>query len=74
MEDKDNTRLEIISVEDVRTGGFTVYFENHPNVMAEGDTYKEAVKNLLNAHKDIDEYKEAIEAVAKAKSKEIFNC
>lgn len=53
MEIRTNIIFIIILIEDPKIGGFTAYFEEFPNIMAEGKTSKEAEINLTNALHDI---------------------
>jgi predicted RNase H-like HicB family nuclease len=45
-----------IYVEDSKEGGFTAYFEDFPNILAEGETKEEARKNLWSAAHDVLKY------------------
>jgi len=44
----ENTNFDItyVLVEDEKVGGFTCYFAQLPNIVAEGDTEEEAKENL----------------------------
>jgi len=48
-----NMNLRLIFVEDPKSGGFTVFFKQFPNIIAEGDTRKAAKRNLFNAIYDV---------------------
>ena len=41
--------LNTVLMEDLKIGGFTVYFKEFPDVIAEGDNEDQAIKNLLDA-------------------------
>ena len=45
-----------IYVEDLNYGGFTAYFEDFPEIIAEGETKEEAQKNLWNTTFDVLKY------------------
>ena len=46
----------LIFVEDPKCGGYTAFFKQRPDILAEGDTKKVAKRNLLNAVYDINKY------------------
>ena len=53
---KDKFSLDIVYVEDTKIGGFTVYFAQLPNIIAEGDTKEEAEENLMDTILTVFEY------------------
>jgi predicted RNase H-like HicB family nuclease len=48
---------KIIYVEDLRIGGFTVWYKDDPAIIAEGDTKEEARKNLEQAARIVNKYR-----------------
>jgi len=53
--------LTIIMVQDPDSGGYTAYFKQFPDIIAEGDTEEDAELNLLNAVHDVFKYQSEIE-------------
>jgi len=53
--------LTIIMVQDPDSGGYTAYFKQFPDIIAEGDTEEDAELNLLNAVHDVFQYQSEIE-------------
>jgi len=45
--------LTLILVEDPKIGGYTAFFKQFPNIIAEGDTDEEATSNLMNTVHDV---------------------
>jgi predicted RNase H-like HicB family nuclease len=54
----ENLELKIVFVEDPKIGGYTAYFKNIPNVIAEGETKQQAYDNLIELLAIVVEYKE----------------
>lgn len=54
---KMNIRLNLVLIGDENYGGFTAYFEEFPNVIAEGDNEEEAEFKLINLLKVALEYR-----------------
>jgi predicted RNase H-like HicB family nuclease len=52
--------LTLILVKDSRIGGFTAYFRQFPEIIAEGETEIEAEGNLMSAVHDVFVYKSQI--------------
>jgi len=52
-----NINMTVIMVEDPKVGGFTAFFKQLPNIVAEGENSDEALNNLLNAVNDVFSYK-----------------
>jgi predicted RNase H-like HicB family nuclease len=48
-------KLTIIFVEDETMGGYTAFFKHYPEVISEGETKKEALKNLWDALMTVQE-------------------
>lgn len=46
--------LTAIMVQDPEIGGYTAYFRQFPDIIAEGDNEKEAMINLINALHDVE--------------------
>jgi len=46
-----------VLVQDIKIGGYTAYFKQLPNIIAEGDTDNEAMKNLTDAVYDVFMFK-----------------
>jgi hypothetical protein len=51
-----NLPLTVIMVEDPKIGGYTAFFKQFPNIVAEGDSDKSAMNNLMNAVHDVFTY------------------
>ena len=49
--------LNAVLVGDPKIGGFTAYFKQFPDIIAEGETDDEAMKNLTNAVYDVFAFK-----------------
>ena len=49
--------LTPIFVEDLKVGGFTVYFKEFPDIISQGETQKEALENIKNTVYDVFKYK-----------------
>lgn len=66
MEGKQGFTLsfDAILVQD-RNSGFTAYFKQFPNIVAEGDTENDALTNLMNALHDVFQYKSKSESTPK---------
>ena len=63
---------KIISVED-SNGGYSGFFEDRPDILAEGDTYTEFVDNLKNLRKSVKKFEGRFKNSKKLKSiKETF--
>ncbi len=55
--EKENANLGMeIYVEDFKQGGFTAFFKDFPEILAEGETKEEARKNLWAAAHDVLKY------------------
>jgi len=52
-----NIPLTVVMVQDPHIGGYTAYFKQFPDIIAEGDTDDEAMNNLMNAVHDVFVYK-----------------
>ena len=52
-----NIPLNAVLVEDPKIGGYTAYFKQLPDIIAEGETDEEAMKNLMNAVHDVFMFK-----------------
>jgi predicted RNase H-like HicB family nuclease len=52
--------LTPIFVEDFRLGGYTVYFKEFPDIISEGETQDEALKNIKNTVFDVFKYKNTL--------------
>jgi hypothetical protein len=52
-----NIPLNAVLVQDPKIGGFTAYFKQFPDIIAEGDTDDEAMKNLTDAVYDVFMFK-----------------
>ncbi len=48
--------LTIIMVQDPHSRGYTAYFKQFPDIIAEGDNENEAERNLINAVHDVFVY------------------
>ena len=48
-----NIPLNAVLVQDPKIGGYTAYFKQFPDIVAEGDTDDEAMKNLTDAVYDV---------------------
>ena len=46
-----------IYVEDLKIGGFTVYFKEFPDIVSQGETQEEALENIKNTVFDVFTYK-----------------
>jgi predicted RNase H-like HicB family nuclease len=46
-----------IYVEDLKIGGFTVYFKEFPDIVSQGETQEEALENIKNTVFDVFKYK-----------------
>ena len=53
-----NLPLTVIMVEDPKIGGYTAFFKQFPNIIAEGDNDEDAMNNLMNAIYDVFRYQE----------------
>jgi len=53
--------LTVIMIQDPNIGGYTTYFRQFQNIIAEGDTEDEAIHNLVNAVHDVFKYQSGIE-------------
>ena len=53
-------QMEVILIQDLKTGGFTAYFVQLPNIITEGADEESAINNLVNTFKLVNEivYKE----------------
>jgi predicted RNase H-like HicB family nuclease len=51
----------VIMIQDPNIGGYTAYFKQLQNIVAEGDTEDEAIHNLVNAVHDVFKYQSEIE-------------
>lgn len=51
-----NFSLTMIMVEDPKIKGYTAFFKQFPNIIAEGDSDEEASMNLMNAVHDVFEF------------------
>ena len=49
-----------IFVKDFRSGGYTVYFKEFPNIASEGETQEEALENIKNTVFDVFKYKNTL--------------
>lgn len=71
----NSVNVEIIMVEDVKMGGYSGHLVQFPNIIAEGRTQLELIKNLFNMINDIalyenreaNYYNDGIENVIKKK-------
>jgi predicted RNase H-like HicB family nuclease len=45
-----------VYIEDEKLGGYTVYFEDFPNIVSQGETFEEAEQNLWNTLFDVLKY------------------
>ena len=45
-----------VMVEDPKLGGYTAFFKQIPNIIAEGESSDEAFENLMNALHDVFQY------------------
>jgi len=54
--------LTAIMVKDPNIGGFTAFFKQFPEIIAEGDTDGEALQNLMNAVYDVFEYRSKLQS------------
>lgn len=52
-----NIPLNAVLVEDPKIGGYTAYFKQFPDIIAEGETDDEAMRNLTNAVYDVFMFK-----------------
>jgi len=52
-----NIPLNAVLVQDPKIGGYTAYFKQFPDIVAEGDTDDEAMKNLTDAVYDVFMFK-----------------
>lgn len=69
-------QLNGIFIKDSETGGFTVFFAELPEIVAEGKTEKQALKNLISVMKaamseKISEFKQNLPSQESFKSKPI---
>jgi len=46
-----------IYVEDEKIGGYTVFFKEFPNIIAEGETKEDALDNIIRTVHDVFKYK-----------------
>jgi predicted RNase H-like HicB family nuclease len=53
MESKFEISLSIVLVEDKNIGGYTSFFKQFPDIISEGNSEKEAIKNLMDTFKDV---------------------
>jgi predicted RNase H-like HicB family nuclease len=49
-----------IYVEDKKIGGYTIYFKEFPDIIAEGKSKEEALQNLKNTIFDVYKYKNTL--------------
>jgi predicted RNase H-like HicB family nuclease len=54
---KQKVNITGVLVQDEKTGGFTSYFAELPEVIAEGDTEDEAIKHLFEALQSVLEFR-----------------
>lgn len=61
---KDSFKLSLnaIMIQDKNFNGFTAYFKQFPNIIAEGENESDAMANLFNALHDVFKYKSEKEA------------
>ena len=52
-----NIPLNAVLVQDPKIGGYTAYFKQFPDIVAEGDPDDEAMKNLTDAVYDVFMFK-----------------
>jgi len=64
--------LTIVMIEDARIGGFTAFFKQFPDIVAEGDTDEKAMKNLMNTVYDVFVYKNSVKSNQLSLSKNII--
>jgi len=60
--------LTVIMVKDPKTGGFTAFFKQLPDIIAEGDSDTDVLKNLMNAVYDVFQFKNQIKSEQTDKS------
>lgn len=54
---KKSLNLNAILVQD-KSGGYTSFFAQFPNIIAEGDTEDQAIENLFNLVQDVFEHQQ----------------
>lgn len=64
MPNQLNFSLDSVLVQDIKSGGFTAFFKQFPDVIAEGDTEDKALINLVNLLHDVLDYKSKQEDLA----------
>lgn len=52
-----NLKLDAVLVEDMNIGGYTAFFKQFPQIIAEGNNEDEAISNLLRALHDVFAFK-----------------
>ena len=60
MENFFTLPLTIIMVEDPKSGGYTAFFKQFPDILAEGNNEREVKHNLLNTVHDVFRYQSDI--------------
>lgn len=56
----DNLQLTGVFVQDPANNGFTAFFSQLPNIIAEGDTEEEATQNLIQTLQSVFEHQKNI--------------
>ena len=52
--------LTIIMVKGQKTGGYTAFFKQFPEIIAEGPNNNKAIQNLMNAVYDVFKYRSQV--------------
>jgi hypothetical protein len=52
--------LKVIMVEDPKIGGYTAFFKQFPDIIAEGCSEDEVMNNLMNTVHDVFDYQSQI--------------
>jgi len=66
-----NISATIILVQSPKTKGYTVYFEQRPDIITEGNNEGEAIRNLFDATLDVFAYQNEIKDVITEKNSEM---
>ena len=51
-----NFSLELIMLHDSKKRGYTAFFKQFPDVIAQGNTRKDTISNLVNTFQDVLKY------------------
>ncbi len=62
QDDTFSISLNAIMIQDKNDNGFTAYFKQFPNIIAEGENEKDVLRNLFDALHDVFKYKSQSES------------